>query len=113
MNAQKIFEAVKAEPDQPTLLVVARELEQQVYTVTIAGKYGGFEELEKADENGELTFLPTRNGVIFEIQKEDERQQFRVHLLDLDVVCLTSVQSHPVIFDPKFTTDLHKAPDGN
>ena len=58
MNIQRIFDAVAAEPDQHTLIVVVSELESQGYRVTVDGKYQGSAALAGADAAGEFEMQP-------------------------------------------------------
>jgi hypothetical protein len=109
MNIQKVFEAIKSEPDQPTLIVAALEFERQGYSVTIGDKYDGSRALLEADERDELNLIPLRNGVKFKIAANKEVQTFRLQLLDVDTVCFTDVDSPPVIYDPEATIGFFKS----
>lgn len=103
MNVQKLFEAVKIESGQPTLLVAVAELERQGYSVTVNRIYNGSNEVVRAEERGELNKLPVGVGIRFEIKNEKERQVFRLHFLDLDAIGITAAESPPIIYDPGFT----------
>lgn len=59
MNVQKVFDAIKNEPDQATLIVAALELERQGYSVTVAHKYHGSQALLDADERNEIDLICT------------------------------------------------------
>ncbi|MCX6132972.1 MAG: hypothetical protein NTU47_04070 [Ignavibacteriales bacterium] len=109
MDIEKIFKAVRDEPDQYTLLVVAAAIEEQGYEVTVNEKYVGVQALRFAEENGDLDNLPMRNGVLIHVQKGSERQGFRLHFLDLDAICFTDVDTPPVIYNPEFTTGFYKS----
>ncbi len=108
MNVQKLFEAVKQEPDQHTLIVAVNELERQGYTVTVADKYNSSVELCSAEENGDLKYLTTKNGVKIKINNKNEMQEFRIHFLDIDVIAITEIESLPIKFDEDETTDYYK-----
>lgn len=103
MKVQKQSEGVSTEADQPTLVVAVAELESQEYSVTINGTHMGLNELEQADELGELDRLPGRIGVRFEIENEKEHQVFRLHFFDLDAIGITAAESPPIMYDPGFT----------
>lgn len=107
MNLERILQAVREEPDQPTLIVIAIAFEAQGYEVTINNKYTGSEVLLKAEENGELNLIPLKNGVKVTVMKDKQSQSFRVQFLDVDAVCFVDVDSPPVIYDPEFTTGLY------
>jgi len=109
MNIQKVFEAIKSEPDQPTLIVAALEFERQGYSVTINDKYEGSQALLQAEERNELNLIPLRNGVTFKISNASEMQSFRLQFLDVDAVCITDVDSPPVIYDPEETIGFYKS----
>jgi hypothetical protein len=109
MNVQKLFNAIKDESDQPTLIIATIELERQGYNVTLNKKYHGSRELTEAEGNGDLQYLPMQNGILIEIKKGKEKQSFRLQMLDLDSVCITSLDSHPVIYNPEFTTEFYKS----
>ncbi|MDE3057570.1 MAG: hypothetical protein KGJ59_06405 [Bacteroidota bacterium] len=103
MNIERVFNAVKEESDQPTIIVATIELEQQGYDVLIAGKYHGSQELIEADEDGDLSLLPMNNGVLFEVTIGNEKQRFRLHFLDIDQICFTSEDSLPLEYNEEFT----------
>jgi hypothetical protein len=109
MNIQKIFQAVKDAPDQTTLIVAVGALEEQGYEVTINDKFSGMKDLIAAEENGDLDTLPMRNGVSIRVKKAEKEQTFRIHLLDIDAICFTDVDTPPVIYNPDFTTGLYKS----
>jgi hypothetical protein len=113
MNIQKIFEAVAGEPDQATIIVVALELERQGYNVIINKKYKGSKGLFELDEQGDLTTALGKNGVHLSINKGKDKQEFRMHFLDLDAVCFTKLDSHPVIYDQEYTTGFYKSGKNN
>ena len=108
MNIQKVFEAVKAEPDHSTIIVAVSELENQGYQVKVGDKYSGSAALIEAEGNGELELLPMNNGVVIQMKRNNEEQRFRIHFLDIDAICFTEVDSLPIIFNPQYTTgSLH------
>lgn len=109
MNIQKIFNAVKEEPDLSTIHIVVYELEKQGYTVIVDDKYKGLAELDEADERGDLIYLPYKNGIKLTLICEKENQEFKVHNLDNDRICFTSVDSLPVMLNPEYTVDLYKS----
>ncbi len=109
MNIQKVFQAVKDEPDQSTLIVAVAAVEAQGYEVTVNVKFSGTKALLAAEENGDLVNLPMRNGVIIQIKKGEEQQSFRMHFLDIDAICFTDVDTPPVVYDPDFTTGFYKS----
>lgn len=57
MNIQKIFDAVRNGPDQPTIIIAIRELEKQGYIVIVNDRYNGTKDLILADEMNELQYL--------------------------------------------------------
>lgn len=111
MNIQNLFAAVREHSGEHALVVVARELERQGYKVKAAGHFDGSQSLISADEAGELERLPVGIGVEMNVEKGGEIQSFRLHFLDLDAVCLTDLNSPPVIHDPKFTIDEFRSGD--
>jgi len=113
MNLQRLFQAVADEPDQPTLLVVAIELERQGYSITVADKHCGSAALLEAEENGDLNLIPKANGVRMDLEKNGEQQSFRIQFLDVDAICITDIETLPVIYDPKYTTGFYKAGEIN
>ena len=113
MNLQRVFEAVRQEPDQMTLLVAVGEFERQGYTLTVNDKYRGYDSLVQAEEEGYLENLLSRNGVILKLEKDKEVQVLRMHFLDIDAVCFSDADTLPVIFDPQFTTEPHKTGEMN
>lgn len=104
MNVEGLFKAVKAEPDQHTLVVVALELERQGYRVYVNDKYEGSASLIAAEEQGALSGVPSSNGYKIQIVRDSDCQSFRVHLLDVDEICISSVETSPVVYNPEFTT---------
>lgn len=113
MNIQLLFDAIKQEPDQHTLTVAVLELERQGYAVKVNNKYSGSDEIIEAEERGELEHLPMRNGVVLQLERDDERQSYRMQFLDVDSICITSVDSLPVIYDPEFTSGFFKSKKSN
>ena len=103
MNIQNLFQSIKDNPDQSTLITAALELERQGYGVVVDSRYHGSQELISADERGELSRLPVGIGINFHIRKEFEEETFKLHLLDLDAVAVTDIESPPVIYNPEFT----------
>lgn len=106
MNIQKVFEAVRDEPDQSTLIVAVNELERQGYKVIINERYNGSKDLILAGEKNELRYLTHINGVIIKTLKNEEVQNFRIHYLDIDAIAFTDVKSLPVQYNPKYTIEL-------
>ena len=106
MNIQKIFEAVRNEPDQPTIIIAVRELEKQGYTVIINERYRGTKDLMLADEMNELRYLTSINGVILQIRRAEEIQFLRMHFLDIDSVAFTDIKSLPIQYNPQYTIEL-------
>jgi len=106
MNVQALFQAIKDDPMQHTLIVAVAELERQGYAVTVDRKHRGLEAVVKAVDEGRWDQEHGVDvGVPFEIGKGDERQAFRLHFLDLDAIALTALESPPVIYHSKFTID--------
>lgn len=108
MNLQKIFEAVRNEPDQPTLIVAVTELERQGYKVLINNRYAGSMDLLLAEERDEFKYMPYINGVLITTIKDDESQTFRIHYLDIDAIAITGTSSLPIEYNQTFTTNLFK-----
>ncbi len=108
MNIQKIFDAVRNEPDQITIIIVVEELERQGYDVIINNKYFGAKELWVADEKNELKYLTSINGVILKIKREKEEQILRMHFLDIDSVAFTDINTQPIQYNPDYTIKLFK-----
>ena len=106
MNIQRIFEAVKNEPDQETIIIIVNELEKQGYLVIINDKYNGSKNLLEAEARNELCFLPYINGIKIKIFKKDEVQNFRVHYLDNDAIALTELESLPIEYNNGYTVNL-------
>lgn len=106
MNLQKIFEAIRNEPYQPTLIIAVSEIERQGYRVIINDKYFGSKDLISADERNELHYLPIINGAKLKIMKETEEQELRMHLLDIDSVAFTDSKSLPIQYNPQYTIEL-------
>lgn len=107
MNVEKLFDAIRNEPSQQTLLIAVLELERIGYHVTVANRFVG-DAVAHAAETGELEKLELELGVIVEIKNGDESQAYRLHFLDVDAIAITSVISPPVMYDPRFTpSDLH------
>ena len=102
MNLQHLFKAVKDEPDLPTLFVVVAELERQGYAVTVNDRLVNLRAVRDAEEKGQLTLIPSRGGFKITIEKNAERQTFRVQTLDFDAICLTDTDTAPVIYDERF-----------
>ncbi len=102
MNLQLLFQAVKDEPDLPTLFVVVAELERQGYAVTVNDRLVTLRTVKDAEEKGQLTLIPSRGGFKITIEKKAERQTFRVQVLDVDAICLTEMDTAPVIYDERF-----------
>jgi hypothetical protein len=113
MNIQKVFEAVRNEPDQLTLVVVALELERQGYKVTVNEKYQWSEALMTADKEGELDLIPKQNGVLISIEKNGSRESFRVQFLDVDAICFTDTDTAPLMYNPEFTTGFFRSGKSN
>jgi hypothetical protein len=113
MNVENLFKAVKNEPDQPTLIVAALELERQGYRVTVNNKYIGSEALLVAEDNGELDLIPKRNGVTIRIEKNNVAQTFRIQFLDVDAICITEMNTAPVMYDPDTTIGFYKSGETN
>ncbi len=109
MNIQKIFDAVKDQPDLSTIHIIVIELEKQGYTVIINDRYKGLTDLDEADEKGELKYLPYMNGVKLKLFKDDDVQEFKVHKLDNDRICFTQVDSLPVMLNSAYTIELYKS----
>jgi len=102
MNLQLLFQAVKDEPNLPTLFVVVAELERQGYAVTVNDRLVTLRTVKDAEEKGQLTLIPSRGGFKITIEKKAERQMFRVQVLDFDAICLTDINAAPVIYDERF-----------
>jgi hypothetical protein len=113
MNLQDLFQAVKNDRDLPILFVVVAELERQGYTVTVNDRLANLRAVKNAEEKGELTLIPSRNGFKMTIEKKGERQTFRVQILDVGVICLTDSDTGPVIFDERFKTGFFKPGDAH
>jgi hypothetical protein len=111
MNLQHLFQAAKNEPNLPTLFVVVAELERQGYAVTINDRLANLRAVKAAEEKGELTLIPSRNGFKMTIEKNAERQTFRVQILDVGAICLTDIDAAPVIYDERFKTGYFKSGD--
>jgi len=77
MNVQKLFEAVKQEPDQHTLIIVVNELERQRYIVNIADKYNGSVELNIEEDSGDLKYLLSKNGIKIKIKRKEEHKNLK------------------------------------
>lgn len=103
MNLQKIFEAVRNEPDQPTLIIAVSEIERQGYQVIINDKYFGSKELVSAEERNELNYLTHINGVVLKTIKNEDMQSFRIHYLDIDSIAFTSVEAIPIQYNPDYS----------
>jgi len=71
--------------------------------VTVNDSLVGLDAVQSAEENGDLNLIPSRNGFKILIQKGGERQAFRIQIVDLNAICLTEVNSHPVVYDEKST----------
>ena len=106
MNIQRLFQAVKEEPDRHTLITIAFELEQQGYNVTLDNRFNGSDEIMAAEEEGFFSSRPMNNGAVFATAKNGEEQTFRVHFLDDDCFCLTDIECLPVKFDENYTLDF-------
>jgi hypothetical protein len=109
MNLQLLFRAVKDEPDLPTLFVVVAELGRQGYAVTVNDRLVNLRAVKDAEEKGQLTLMPSRGGFRITIEKNGERQTFRVQTLDVDAICLTDIDAPPVIYDERFKTGSFKS----
>jgi hypothetical protein len=109
MNLERLFRAVKDDPDLPTLFVVVAELERQGYAVTVNDRLVTLRTVRDAEEKGQLTLIPSRGGFRITIEKKDERQTFRVQNLDVDAICLTDVDAAPVIYDERFKSGPRKS----
>jgi hypothetical protein len=109
MNIKRVFEAIKVEPDQPTLIVAVLEFERQGYQVKVGERYLGSAALIDAEEKDELKLLPLTNGVVINLKRNDEEQSFRLHFLDIDAICITDVHTPPVTYNAKFTTGFFKS----
>lgn len=101
MNVERLFAAISAEPDQPTLLVAVLELERQGYQVTVANRLQGGSQVTQALEAGDIE--ASNLGAVMEIKSGGESQTFRLHFLDLAAVAITAASSPPVAYDPRFT----------
>ncbi len=111
MNLQNLFKAIKDERDLPILFVVVAELEKQGYTVTVNDRLATLRAVKTAEEKGELTLVPSRNGFKVDIEKNAERQTFRLQILDVGVICLTDIDTPPLIYDERFKTGAFKPGD--
>jgi hypothetical protein len=111
MDLQHLFQAVKDEHDLPTLFVVVAELERQGYAVTVNDRLATLRSVKVAEEKGELTLIPSRNGFKMTIEKKGERQTFRVQILDVGAICVTDIDTPPVIYDERFKTGFFKPGD--
>ncbi len=109
MNVEGLFRAVREEPDQHTLIVAVRELERQGYGVRVNERYEGSAALIAADERGELNDVPSSNGYVIKISKNNASQVFRIHILDNDDICVSSVDTSPVMYNPEFTTRFFRS----
>jgi hypothetical protein len=109
MNLQLLFKAVKDEPDLPTLFVVVAELERQGYAVTVNDRKVNLRTVKDAEEKGQLTLIPSRGGFRITIEKKAERQAFRVQTLDVNAICVTDIDTAPVIYDERFKTGFLKS----
>lgn len=81
MNLQQLFKAIRAEPEQHTLMIIAVQLERQGYQVTIDGKYVGLGELQKAEAEGEFEALPIGIGAAVKIHREMRTRYFEYTFL--------------------------------
>lgn len=113
MNLQSLFNAVRAEPERHALIVAVEALEQQGYTVIVADRYAGSDDLIHAEDADELDILPMQNGVLLSLEKDEVKQKFRLHFLDIDSVCITAEQSLPVMLNPQYTVDMFRGAQGN
>jgi hypothetical protein len=113
MNIQKVFDAVKEDPDQHTLITAVIEIEDQGYTVLIAKKYHGSEDLLRADEENELQHLPMMNGVFIEITKDHVSQSFRIHFLDNDQICFSNADEKSVFIDNNRIVEFYRNSQNN
>jgi hypothetical protein len=109
MNLQHLFKAVKDEPDLPTLFVVVAELERQGYAVTVNDRLVNLRAVKDAEEKGQHTLIQSRGGFRITIEKKAERQTFRVQTLDVNAICLTDIDTAPVIYDERFKTGFFKS----
>jgi hypothetical protein len=109
MNLQLLFRAVKDEPDLPTLFVVVAELGRQGYAVTVNDRLVNLRTVKDAEEKGQLTLIPSRGGFKINIEKNTESQTFRVQVLDVNAICLTDIETAPVIYDERFKTGSFKS----
>ncbi len=109
MNMQRVFEAVKAEPDQPTLIVAVIELERQGYKFDVNKMYNGSQTLIAMEEVGDLGKIIGSNGAILTINKDHTEQSFRVQFLDIDAICFTETECPSVIFNPDKTIGFFKS----
>ena len=113
MNIQRVFEAIKKESDQPTLIVAVLEFERQGYKVKVGERYFGSAVLIDAEEKDDLKLLPLTNGVVIHLERKDEEQSFRIHFLDIDSICITDVHTPPVTYNADFTTGFFKTGEAN
>jgi hypothetical protein len=109
MNLQQLFRAVRNDPDLPTLFVVVAELQRQGYAVTVNDRMVDLRTVKDAEEKGQLTLIPSRGGFKITIEKNAETQTFRVQVLDVDAICLTDIDTPPVIYDERFKTGFFKS----
>jgi len=49
------------------------------------------------------------NGIKLTLIREKDIQEFKVHNLDNDRICFTSIESLPVRLNPEYTMDLFKS----
>ena len=113
MNIYRLYEAVRNQPNQASLVVAVRELERQGYRIVIADKHDGSAALEELDAQGELSLITMRNSVRLRIEREGEIQELRLQFLDNDDICLTHPDTPPVIYDPEYTTGFFKSGETN
>ncbi len=113
MNLQELFKAVKDDQDLPVLFVAVAELERQGYKVTVNDRLADLRTVKAAEEKGQHTLIPSRNGFKITVEKNAERQTFRLQILDTGVICLTDVDTIPVIYDERFKTGFFRPGEAN